>query len=127
MCIFADWQFFLELIWEPVTFPVVCVSDSDCNIAVPAKHVTKPLLLRQLRRSKGVLEASSEVGVGERQPTDSMGSVMRVILKCPHLSQLGERVIIQIIWAGPPSRVCGLETTPLHPASVSESPGKRNG
>lgn len=41
-CIFADWQFFLELIWEPVTFPVVCVSDSDCNIAVLAKHVTSP-------------------------------------------------------------------------------------
>lgn len=41
-CIFADWRFFLELIWEPVTFPVVCVSDSDCNIAVPAKHVTNP-------------------------------------------------------------------------------------
>jgi hypothetical protein len=53
----CDWQFLLELIWEPVTFPVVHFSDSDCNIAMLAKCVTSPFP-RQLRGGGNVLEAS---------------------------------------------------------------------
>lgn len=57
-----------------LTFPAVCVSDSDCSIAMTAKRGDKPFP-RQLRRGRSVLEASPRTRVGGwGESSDSLGS-----------------------------------------------------